>query len=42
MTDDGQIVFDTDSGSNFTLVRKGEKWYFIGLGDPIPPGWITE
>lgn len=42
MTDNGQIVFDTESGSDFTLVRKGDKWYFIGLGDPIPPGWIIE
>jgi len=42
MTDQGQIIFDTESGSNFTLVRKGDKWYFIGLGDPIPPGWIIE
>jgi len=42
VTDDGQVVFDTESGSDFTLVRKGDKWYFIGLGDPIPPGWKIE
>ena len=42
MTDNGRVVFDTESGSSFTLVRKGDKWFFIGLGAPIPPGWIIE
>ncbi len=38
----GRLIIDGESGSTLSLVRKGDKWYFIGLADPIPPGWILE
>ncbi len=37
-----ELIMDGETGSTLSLVRKGDKWYFIGLADPIPPGWILE
>ena len=33
------VIFDERSGGLHTLVKKGDNWYFIGLGDVPPPGW---
>jgi uncharacterized protein YchJ len=37
-----EVVSDERSGDLYTLIKKGEKWYFIGLGQFPPPGWVTE
>lgn len=36
------VVSDERSGGFYTLVKKGASWYFIGLGQNPPPGWIKE
>lgn len=38
----GRLIAEADSGGEFTLIRKGDKWYLIGVGDPIPPGWLLD
>jgi hypothetical protein len=37
---DGKLLADTDSGDFFSLVKIDNRWYFWGLGQPLPPGWI--
>ncbi len=37
-----ELLWEGSNGDWFTLVEKDDKWYFIGLADPIPPGWIIE
>lgn len=39
---DGHLIAEADSGGEFTLIQKGNKWYFLGVGNPIPPGWLLE
>jgi hypothetical protein len=39
---DGHLIAEADSGGEFTLIQKDNKWYFLGVGDPIPPGWLLE
>lgn len=36
----GKLLADTDSGGFFSLVKISNRWYFLGLGQPLPPGWI--
>ena len=35
----GQVLLEGASGSFHTLVNKDGRWYFIGLDQPLPPGW---
>lgn len=42
MFQDGRLVAEAESGGEYTLIRKGDKWYFIGMGDPIRPGWLID
>jgi len=37
-----ELLLDNESGNWFTLVKEDGCWYFIGLGDPVPPGWTIE
>ena len=36
-----EVVSDERSGDQYTLAKKGDKRYFIGLGQFPPPGWVT-
>lgn len=36
----GNLIAESESGDEMTLINKGGRWYFIGMGDPIPPGWL--
>ena len=36
------VVSDERSGAMHTLIKKGDRWYFIGLGQFPPPGWVKE
>ncbi len=38
----GEVLSEGRNGSWYTLTEKDGKWYFIGLADPVPPGWIIE
>ena len=42
MFQDGNLVADAESGGEYTLIRQNGKWYFIGMGDPIRPGWLLD
>lgn len=42
ITIDGELVNDEDSGAELTLVARNGRWYFNGLGQWPPPGWIVE
>ncbi len=37
-----ELLWEGSNGGWFTLVKKDGKWYFIGLADPVPPGWILD
>ena len=37
-----RLMAETDAGGEYTLIRKNNRWYFIGMGDPIRPGWKVE
>ncbi|MCP4089013.1 MAG: hypothetical protein GY746_04390 [Gammaproteobacteria bacterium] len=37
-----ELVSEGLNGGWFTLIEKDAKWYFIGLADPVPPGWILD
>lgn len=39
---DNEILSEGENGDVFTLVARDGKWYFIGLADPIPPGWLLD
>ena len=39
---DNAIISDERSGGMYTLIKKEDKWYFIGLGQFPPPGWVEE
>jgi hypothetical protein len=39
---ENEVVSDEPSGGMYTLIRKDGKWYFIGLGQFPPPGWVKE
>jgi len=42
MFQDGRLVAEAESGGEYTLIRRNDKWYFIGMGDPIRPGWLID
>jgi len=35
----GEVLQEGPTGAFHTLVNKDGRWYFIGLGEPMPPGW---
>ena len=37
---DDQIISNERSGALYTLVKRDDEWYFVGLGQFPPPGWI--
>lgn len=38
----GNLIAESESGDEMTLINKDGRWYFIGMGDPIPPGWLLD
>jgi hypothetical protein len=38
----GEPLLDEQTGNLYTLMKKGDRWYFIGLGQQVPPGWIYD
>lgn len=39
---DGRLLNDEESGAELTLVTRNGMWYFTGLAQWPPPGWIVE
>jgi hypothetical protein len=37
---DDRVLLDYDTSELLSLVRLDSKWYFLGFGQAIPPGWI--
>jgi len=37
----GKILLDEPTGDLYTLVKRDDRWYFVGLGQQVPPGWIA-
>ena len=35
----GEVLQEGPTGAFHTLVNKDGRWYFIGLDEPMPPGW---
>jgi hypothetical protein len=42
MAESGEIILEGQTGSLYTLMRKEGRWYFVGLGQQVPPGWIDD
>ncbi len=38
----GEVLSDFDTGDFFSLVKVDGRWYFVGLGQALPPGWIQQ
>ncbi|MFZ1474671.1 MAG: hypothetical protein WBD79_27430 [Anaerolineae bacterium] len=38
----GEIRSNSTTGDYLSLIKKDNKWYFIGFGQWPPPGWIVE
>jgi len=36
----GQVYMEGSTSNLHTLVKKNGRWYFRGLGQQVPPGWI--
>lgn len=36
----GEVYMEGPTGNLHTLVRRDGRWYFRGLGQQVPPGWI--
>ncbi len=36
----GQVYMEGATTNLHTLVKKNSRWYFRGLGQQVPPGWI--
>lgn len=38
----GDLIAAAESGEEMTLINKEGRWYFVGMGDLIPPGWLFD
>jgi hypothetical protein len=36
----GQVYMEGPTSYLLMLIKKGERWYFRGLGQQVPPGWM--
>jgi hypothetical protein len=41
ITGTGQTIADSQGGGLYSLVKLQERWYFVGLGQAVPPGWLA-